>query len=340
LLPGIAAQGAKLTADLTQLGGAAVAKVQVSADFPPNPASYTVAIGAALNPLEMAAVLHPLNFSSGSIDLSAMAAIKLALVTAQLTVAEGVQATLATGLEAGGISGWSYSGRATGFGSELERYTRAGFGKTAPHATVQAVIIATESFDSWGAFSQSVNTGGTAAAEASSSQARLAYLGELPAASWNSGVASVSAGINQLVADLRGEKSSLEAAIAFSAGLDLPDPQVMVDAGLSIVADVGIDGLLENMINVQADIDAAIGGVQADIDAVLALTGDITAQISAGGLAFWTYLGRADGLGVALRDELANGIFGGTGRAAPAYGLALAGAPSAMTLFGSIFKTS
>ncbi|HKY40774.1 MAG TPA: hypothetical protein VJN18_32790 [Polyangiaceae bacterium] len=338
-LPGLAAKSAKLTADATQLGLALVGQVQVSVDFPPNPAQYAGAIAGALNPLELAAVLNPLNVAGASLDLATDAAVDLALVTAQLTVAESVASTLNIGLEVGGVAGYSYSGPAPAFGSELERYSKAGIGKTPPSAQIQAVIIATESFASWGTFSQSVNTDGTAGAEATSSP-RLAFMGELPGSSWNPGVASVGAEIDLLVADLRGQKSGIEASFDVMLGVTLPDPQVVVEAGLNIVAEVGIDGLLESMVNVQADITGSIGGVTAQIDAVAELAGGIAAQISAGGLAFWTYTGTAAGLGEALRAALVGGIPGGTGSRARAYGLVLVGTPANMTLLGSILKTS
>lgn len=338
-LPGLAAKGAKLTADVTQLGVALAGQVEVTADFPPNPASYVGTIGAALNPVDFAAAINPANIIGASIDLSTDAAAQLALVTAQLEVAEGVSSTLSLGLEASGVAGYSYSGPAPAFGSELERYTKAGIGKTPPTAQVQAVVIATESFASWGTFSQSVDTGGTAGAEATATP-RLAFMGELPGRSWNPGVASVGTEIDLLVADLRGQKSGIEASLQLMAGLNLPDPEVVVDAGLNIFAELGIDGLLENMVNVQADITGSIDGVTAQIDAVVELTGGIAAQLSAGGLAFWTYTGTAAGLGEALRAALGNGIPGGTGARARAYGLVLVGTPASMTLLGSILKTS
>jgi hypothetical protein len=222
---------------------------------------------------------------------------------------------------------------------ELEGATETGFGRTAADAQIQAVVIATESLAGWQAFSQSVNTNGTANTPATTA-ARLAFLGELSGRRWNSGVATLAADLDLLVADFRGRKAGLEASALVAVGLNLPDVSVVVDAGLSIVADIGIDGLLDNMLNVSADITGAIGSVTAQIDAVLSLSASIAAQLSAGGLTFWTYSGTASGLGAALKAELAGGIPGGSGPRAPAYGLALAGTPANMTIFGSIFKTS
>lgn len=340
-LPGLAAKGAKLTADVSQLTVALAGQTELQAGLNPTAIlGVAGAISGSLNPVQVAASLNPGLIQLNSLGLSAEGAIKLALVSARLKVAESVQATLRLGLEVGGIAGYSYAGPSAPFGSELERYTAAGIGKTPPTATVQAVVIATESFASWQAFSKSANTNGTAAAPSSARSPRLAFMGELPGARWNPGVASVGAEIDQLVADLRGEKSGIEASLELMGGANLPDPQVVLDAGVGIVADVGIDGLLDNLVNVKADIEGGISGINAQIDAVLALTGDIAAQMTAGGLSFWSYTGSASGLGRDLRAALANGLPFGSGPRAPAYGLVIAGTPAAMSLFGTVFRTS
>lgn len=338
-ISGLTAKVSKLQADLTKLTPALAGQVEIAADFPPSPTMYAGPLAASLNPLELAAVFNPANMATASADLSVDLAADLAFVTAQLVVVESLQAAFTAGLEAGGVAGWSYSGPGAGFGSELEGATETGFGHTAADAQIQAVVIATESLASWQAFSQGVNTNGTASTPATMA-ARLAFLGELSGRRWNSGVAALAADLDLLVADFRGQKSGIEASAQVAIGLNLPDASAVVDAGLSIVADVGIDGLLENMLNVSADITGAIGGVTAQVAAVLELSASITAQLSAGGLTFWTYAGPASGLGAALRAELAGGIPGGSGPRAPAYGLALAGTPANMTTFGSIFKTS
>jgi hypothetical protein len=337
---GFGVQAAKLQADITKLGLSGIAQGQVALNFPPNPLSYAGAATAALSPALLASILNPITIVGGSVDAALDVTLDLAIVTAQLAVVESLAASFSVGIESGGIAGWSYAGHAAGFGTELDRYTVNGFGKTPASAEVQAVIITTEDFDAWGAFSQSVNTGGTANATADANLAQLAYLGELSGGRWNSGVARLSAKLKLFVAELRGRKSSLEASLEFMLGLDLPDPTVVVDAGLSVFAEVGIDGLLDNMVNVRADLAASIGTVQGKLDLLLDGAADVAAQLSAGGLTFWTYSGTAGELGAALRSEIAGGIPGGSGPRAPAYGLALAGAPGAMTLFGTIFKTS
>lgn len=338
-LPGIAAQVTKLTAEASELALSLAAQTEVALDFPPNPLSMKAGVTAALNPVELGAALLAFN-PTGSADVSLDATAKLAAVTAQLEVVEPLSATLTGGLESGGCAGFSYSGPALPFGTELERYTAGGFGTTGPNAQIQAVIFATESFASWGALSKSINTGASARAEASPDSPRLAFLGELPGRSWNPGVAQVSAGIDALLADLRGAKSGIESQLEIAVGVGLPDPQVVVDAGAAVVADVGIDGLVDNMVNVRADISGAISDVNARIDATLAVSADIASQLSAGGLTVWTYTGPASGLGAALARALESGIPGGTGARAPAYGLVIAGTPANMLALGTIVRTS
>jgi hypothetical protein len=338
-LPGLATKSARLSADITQLGVALAGQVEMTVDFPPTPANYAVSIGASLNPIELAAAMTAFN-PVGSADVVVETAAKLALVTAQLAPAESLAATLTAGLQTGGCAGFSYSGPSGAFGSELKRATAAGFGRVPPDAEVQAIIIATESFTSWQAFSQSMNTGASARSEASRDAPRLAFLGELPGASWNPGTASIAADINLLLADLRGEQSGLQAQLELCAGANLPDPQVVVDAGASVIADVGIDGLLDNMVNVRADFTGAIDDVAAKLSVNAQLIADISAQLSAGGLTFWTYTGSAAELGEALATALAAGIPGGNGPSAPAYGLVIVGTPANMQSLGTIIKTS
>jgi hypothetical protein len=337
---GLTAEVTKLHADISGLFPALAAQLEVSVNFPPNPVSYLAAISASLNPIEVAAQLNPANFvvagAAAGIDL----ALELGLIEAQLAVATTIEASLSAGLSAGGIAGWSYSGRSATFGTALESATSGGFGKTAADVPIVGIVIATEDFGSWGSFSQGFRTGSTANAPADPNAGRLSFLGELGGGEWNTGAAQVKRRLDLFIAELRGIRVGILASLQVTLGLDLPDPSLLVSAGVGIVADLGIDGLLDNMINVDADITGTIGGIQAGIDANLSLAAYLNAQLSAGGLSLWTYSGPAGTFGSGLRGELANGIPGGSGANAAAYGVALAGSASAMGLFGSIFKVS
>jgi hypothetical protein len=337
---GLGVESAKLGVDISGLNAALAGKFEVSANFPPPAPSYAAGIVTQLDPLEVAAQFLPGNWPTMGASASIDTLAKLGIVEGQLAIVENVTASITAGLTAGGISGWSYAGGASGFGESLTDATASGFGKVAADTEIQAVIIGTESFSSWGSFAQGFDVGTSAAAPAVAAAPRLAFLGEQSAGDWNSGVADVAARLDLFVAELRGLKAALEAQLQLALGLNLPDAQVVVDAGLAIMADVGIDGLMLNMVNVQADIDGELEGISVQLDVVLALSADLSAQLSAGGLTFWTYTGPASGLGAALRSETQDGIPGGSGPSAPAYGVVLAGAAPSMALFGNIFKTS
>lgn len=337
---GLTAEVSKLQAELGELTAALSAKVQVTADFPPNPLSIAPALGAQLSAAEIAAQFNPANFVVTGADAKADLLVRLGAIEAELGVVAPLVAELEAGLDAGAVAGWSYAGRADAFGIELERDTARGFGHFAPTDEIAGLIVATEDLASWRAFGSGVNVGSSAAAGATSAEHHLKFLGELAGGQWNTGVAGLFARLDLLLAELRGAKSSLEASIQVSLGLNLPDATAQFDAGLAIVADLGLDGLLDNLVNAQADVTGALGGLQARIDATLALIAELNAQLSAGGLALWTYSGRAAELGSSLRDAIAAGVPGGHGPRSAAYGLALAGTAASMTVLGAILKNS
>src|SRR6185503_12353722 len=178
-IPGFTAKVTKLGVDIVDVGLAGVANVQVGLDLPPDPVSLTAGLGAQLNPADIAAELNPGSITIGGADAALDLGIKIGLLEGLIAIVGTLVGALAGGLNTGGFSGWSYSGRAAGFGSQLERATANGFGKTAANADIAAIIIATESIESWGSFSLGFNTGGSANEAASSSVERLIYMGEL-----------------------------------------------------------------------------------------------------------------------------------------------------------------
>lgn len=330
-LTGLNSEVAKLQADITALQPALAAKLELAADFAaPNP-SLGALITASSTVAELASLLTPSNIIAAGADVSADLAIDLAFIEAQIAICSPLVATFTAGVSAPGISGWSYSGRAAGFGRQLELATASGFGRVAAATEVQAVIIATESFTSWGSFSQGCYTGSSALAPAASTEENLAFLGTLGGGSWNTGVASLLARLRLHLQALEGLRAGLRACADVALGVDLPDPEVLA------AVDIDIDAAVEASVSADVDITGAIGGLEARVSAVLDLAVAIQAQLSAGGLAVWRYAGRADGLGAALSAETRFGLPGGSGPNAVAYGLALASTPASMSAFGSIF---
>lgn len=335
-LPGLAVPIAKLGADISDLAPAVAGQLQITASFPPNPALYGIAF-AGLNPVNTALALGSLAITGGPVNLSIGA--KIGFLQGQISALGAVTAPLTVGLSTGGISGWNYAGRAAGFGEKLEPATAGGYPGAKPDDVIAGVVIATESLSSWGSFSTGFNTGASATLPVEPDEARLLFMGTLGADKWNTSVTALLARFNVFLGKLRGQKSGLEAAAKVSLGLNLPSVDVLVDTAAQIVAELGFDGLLDNLVKVQADLQGAIGSIQAKIDAVVELQGAITTQLSAGGLAVWTYSGRAGDFGSSVRAALASGLPGANGPNAKAYGLAIAGSVPAMSIFGGIFIT-
>lgn len=335
---GITARVSKLQADISDVTPAIQASLDVAADFPPNPASLSVVLGAALAAPELAAVLTPANMASITADANAGIVAKLGVVDGQIAAVGGIKAGLAGGLEAGSITGWSYAGGCNGFGPVLARETRLGFSEFAPADVVSGVLIVTQSLTGWQHFAKGVSAD-PAAVTVTATDQRLISHGRRTGAGWNAGVASVSAQIDLFLAELRGMKANLEASLRISGGFNLPDPKVVVDAGLDAFGRIGVDGIASNLVNVRTDVNGTIGAIQVKVDADLSLAAELNGQLSAGGFSVWLYSGRADGFGEAITGALQNGVPGGSGGGALVYGLALAGAGPSMSAFGGIFKT-
>lgn len=337
--PALTAEVSKLGADASDLSPAVQAQIEISSHFPPSPAAFTAVLGTALATPELAACMTPGNVAFAASEANVAVAAKLGFIRGQITVASAVRGQLAGGLEAGSITGWSYSGRCNGFGPVLEQDTKLGFGGLGPADEVSGVLIVTQDFSSWGQFSKGMSAA-PASSPAAPADTKLTPHGPRSGAQWNTGVADVTAHIDAFIAELEGMAANLEASLRFSVGADLPSPSVVVDAGLDAFGAVGIDGLLDNLVNVQADIPAALGAIQVDADATASLSAEIGGQLAAGGLSVWIYGGRADGFGTAVSSALASGVPGGGGSGAVVYGLAIAGAGPSMNAFGGIFKTA
>jgi len=325
-IPALQLEVAKLQADITGLVPAVAAKLEIGLDFPPVAVSYAAELAAHLNLAELAAMFNPAGWVSVSADANADLTIELGLVNLKLAAALAIVAPLEAGLAVGSLSGWSYSGSARGFGTSLRAATPGGWGRTAPASEISATLIATENPASWSAFGESFATG--AAGD-------LQYLGELGGWEWSTGLGTLMVRLRAFILQLRGLKASIEAQIQVSLGFNLPAPQVLLDVGLGLDLEV----MLGNMVNVRADLDVAIGGIELQLDVLIDLIADLQIQLSAGGLSVWTYSGQAAQLGPEFAEAIWDGVPNGSGPTATVHGLVIASTPANMTSFGNIFAT-
>jgi hypothetical protein len=337
-VPALNAKIVKLEADASKLTASLDTQIAVSADFPPNPLAHAPAFATALDVAAVAAALNPTTWVSANADNNLDLTADLATVEAQIAIVDPIVTDLDLGLGATGLVGWTYAGRAAAYGPALTSATASGYGGIAPTATVNALIIATSAFASWETFSEGFETGPTADTDLGERPAasRLTYLGSLSGSDWNTGARAQLKGIQLILSALEGQGIGLEGQIAASLGLNLPDPGVVVDAGLA----VDFDAAFGNLATVQTDLTAGIAGITANIDATLALIASIEAQLSVGGLTFWSYSGPAGSLGATFAPEVAGGLPGVDDPSGPCYGLVIACASADdWSAFGQIFKT-
>jgi hypothetical protein len=328
-LPGLAAEVTRLEADITGLAPAVTANVELGLDFPPNPISIQAALETVADLAELTVELNPTNILTVGADANLDLVAELGLVNIALSVAEDLAADLDAGLAVGSISGWSYSGGARNFGAALKVATADGYGTVAATTEVSATLIACESPSSWDAFDDGIYVG--------SERADLHYLGELGAWQWSTGLVDVMVPILLFVDELQALKVALEAQIQLTLGLNLPEPQIIMDAVLDVLGSVSLETMLDDMVNVVVDFDLTIEGIQARIDWLLELTSSIETQLSAGGLSVWQYSGPAANLGSEFAVAIAEGVPSGNGPSAAIDGLVLAFSPAAAGNFGNVF---
>jgi hypothetical protein len=319
---------AQLTVDLSGLAPALAGQLQMALNIPNLPV-LAANVGASLNPISAALEMSPGGVTLQGVELALDGALELGLIEAKLAAVLAISVPIEGALAVGGIAGWSYAGSAAGFGERLRAATAGGFGRTAAMDTIGATIIATESPAAWVGLGSGFRTG--------PSSDGLHYLGQLGASEWSFGLGSLMARIRLFIAELEGIKASLLAQLRVMAGLDLPDIDATLSVGANVFADLGIDGLVDNLINVDVGIEASIGNIQAKIDALVSLKLELAASLSAGGLAVWTYSGQASLLGEALASEISGGVPGGNGPAATINGLVVAASPASMGTFGAVF---
>ena len=335
---GIAADIAVLNEDILKLTASLVTQLEVTINFPPS-LGYTAAFALALDPLALAASFNPLNWITANADANLSLILDLAFADLQIGIVAPLIENFKAGLGVPGLYGWTYAGNAKGFGESLAADTAAGFPGVLPGAEVNALVIATNSFTSWGSFGNGVRTGASGQEDLGTitDEQRLQFVGALSGSYWSFGLNDLFVSLDLLLKGLQGRKAAAEAAIEITLGLNLPSVEPIIDAGL----EVDLTAALEDMVSVQTDLTGEIGFITARIDALLELSGSIAADISAGGLTFWSYSGTAAGLGQDLAAELAQGLpSSGDGPSNAVYGLVLASAdPGNWDNFGRVFLT-
>lgn len=335
---GLAVEAALLADDIAKATVSIGANVLVEASFPPSGA--LPALFASFDVAALTSILNPANWVTLNADANAELLLDLAFAQLQLAAMEPLVLDLQIGLGAPGLYGWTYAGNAAGFGTTLQAETAAGFpGGVLPSGNVNALVIATNSFTSWGSFGNGIRIGTSGDENLGNQTAvqRLKFIGSLDGGFWNVGVDGLLSGFEIILAGLRGKVSQIQAQIDLSLGLNLPNPIPIIEASFNVDVDVA----LGNLINVSTDLTGEISLLQARIDANVELAGNLALDLSAAGLTFWSYSGPASGLGSELATELATGLPGaGEGPSGAVYGLVLASADASnWNNFGRVFKT-
>ena len=331
-LPGLALEVTSLQEMLAKLALSLAAQLEVSINIPQLP---SISAGIAAQIAAIPSSWNPANLFSCSLDAQADIGIELGLVTAQLAIVGEIVGSFSAGLDVPGLSAWSYAGRSASFGDQLASQTATGWQSHAPTDNVQGLVLATESFDSWGNFSGSFNTGRSSLRKVDpTKEANLTYMGTLGGGQLNTGVLDLFLPINLFLLELEALKLNLQFSLEAAIGINLPDLTLLLD----ILANLSIDVMLDNLINVSVDIGASIAFLELQISFLLDLQASLS--IDAGGLALWSYSGPASGFGSSLQEAIADGVPGGSGPDAAAYGMAIATKlPAAWAGFGLIFLT-
>lgn len=324
--PVLQAEITQLGIDLSKLGIALAGKLQMGLNVP----SLTgLASTLALFPPALASMLDPTKFITLGAALNVDLALQLGVIDIAVTLALSACAQLDAGFAVGGIAAWSYSGPASGLAS-LARSDITG-------AWQKGLMVATESISSWGQFSVSVNTGPSKTA-VTGGPPRLDYLGKLNGGEVMVGLLDIKALLDLIKLKLQGMKVALELQLQLTVGVNLPDPSELIAIAEDLISQV--THLLDNLVNVNADITLEIGLIQVRLDYILSLVAGITAQLSAGGLAFWTYSGNGS-LGADVAEAIANGVPGGSGPSNDIRAVILAHeTPSVWAPFGTLLNAA
>lgn len=336
--PALQAEVAKLQADVSGLTAAITTQLEVQATFPPNIAGYLTAFSLVLDPSVLTSAFSPANWLALNADANVELVAELAFIEAQIAIVAPVVEDLEAGLTAPGLAGWTYAGDARGFGAELEGATVHGTGAVNGREQVSAIVLGSASFSDWATFGTGFRTGPSSDEDLPdpTRERRLRYQGALSGGEWSGTARDLLPRLRLILEGLQGSKAAIEEQIAITVGLNLPDPSIIVDAGL----EVDLVAALGDMVDVQADLGADIGTVTGQIDAILDIAADVQATLSGGGLTLWTFSGELRQLGAELAEETRPGLPGVGERSAPAYGLVIAAkAPEAWADFGLVMRT-
>lgn len=295
--PVLQAEITQLSLDISKLGIALAGQASAALNKPD--VSVFEATLAKFPPA-IADMLDPTKILSAGADLNADLAIQLGLINVALEPVLALALKLEAGLSVGGLAAWSYSGPASGL---------AALAPAAMAGSYQVgMMVATESPDSWGQFSVSVNTGNSKNA-VTGGPPSLTFLGNLNGGQINTGLLEINEIIKLFKLKLQGLKAQIELGLNLSIGVNLPDPSALLAIANELIQDAL--HLFDNLVNVSLDLQASIGWLQLRLDYLLSLTMSIGAQLSAGGLALWTYSG--SDLGGDVASTIAGGVPGGGG---------------------------
>jgi len=333
-IPGIQLKTAELALNITNLGIASTELLPKAAlmNVPPLDVGF-LGPALAVHLAALPSLIFPDDLIVLGADIGAEILVKLGLVSASIKIVGDLLISLKFGLSAGGLKTWAYSGPASRLGPMVTGAVGGG-------GYVQGFVLACESFDSWGKLSLTFNTGTKpGATEPDRSSPRILSLGSLDGGSLVTGLQQPLAVLNAYLLKLKGQQSILEYQLGFTAGLNLPNLSRLKGTLTAIIP--RIDVILKRFLSFSWDPTVDIRGVNAQLDFLLGLIGDLQLSLSGGGLTFWSYAGAANETGAALTSATANGLPGASGPDAGINAVVvLCSSPSAMADFGLIFKVA
>jgi len=327
-IPGIQAEVTELSADVSDVTASIDLATTVHLN-PPNPTAFGGALAAHL--LALPGAFAPAKWITANAGFSEDIGVKLGIVDGSIALVGKIAAKLQLGINAGGLQTYTYSGGVAKFAGAIT----AAMGRD--DRQVQGFVIACESFDSWGRFSLTFNTGKTVSqGQPLPSESKFTLLGNLTGGELNTGLLQVQQPINLYLAHLNGLRAVLQANLDLSLGLNLPDVSPLIAQVEAAIPQVEL--MMENLVNVKIDPTVEIRGINLRTNALLKLIGDLNLSLSGGGLTYWSYTGVSSGLGLSLAITSTQGLPGGSGPEASINAMiVLCESPSSFADFGLVF---